>query len=70
MCDAAWHQHTELALQEAERIAKKAQLTHKEKVTVRRAAGGQHTPITAQAMNQYLEKLTEHYDIPKVSWTK
>ena len=55
--------------QEAERISKKAQQTHKDKVTVWRLNTRRARP-RAQAMNQYLEKLTEHYDIPKVSWTK
>lgn len=42
-------------LQEAERILKKASLTHKEKV---------------EEFNRHLDSLTEHFDIPKVSWTK
>ena len=41
--------------QELERIKKKAVKSHKEKV---------------QEHNQYLDGLSEHYDIPKVSWTK
>eukprot|EP00040_Diaphanoeca_grandis_P036275 m.230843 g.230843 ORF g.230843 m.230843 type:complete len:115 (+) comp33589_c0_seq1:75-419(+) len=40
---------------ESKRIQEKALLTHKEKV---------------DAMNKYLETLSEHYDVPKVSWTK
>merc|ERR1712059_213914 len=40
---------------EMELIKKKANLNHKEKV---------------EKFNSYLNKLTEHYDIPKVSWTK
>ncbi|XP_070000977.1 protein FAM32A-like [Penaeus vannamei] len=40
---------------EAERILKKASLTHKEKV---------------EEFNRHLDSLTEHFDIPKVSWTK
>jgi protein FAM32A len=41
--------------QEAERILKKAEKTHRQRV---------------QEFNESLEKLSEHYDIPKVSWTK
>ena len=40
---------------DAERVRKKATLTHKEKVN---------------KFNTYLSTLSEHYDIPKVSWTK
>ncbi|XP_066944865.1 protein FAM32A [Macrobrachium rosenbergii] len=40
---------------EAERILKKASKTHKEKV---------------EEFNRHLDSLTEHFDIPKVSWTK
>ncbi|KAK7065195.1 Protein fam32a [Halocaridina rubra] len=40
---------------EAERILKKASKTHKEKV---------------EDFNRHLDSLTEHFDIPKVSWTK
>merc|ERR1712212_1350769 len=40
---------------EEERILKKASLTHKEKV---------------EEFNRHLDSLTEHFDIPKVSWTK
>eukprot|EP00055_Hartaetosiga_balthica_P000106 m.135680 g.135680 ORF g.135680 m.135680 type:complete len:119 (+) comp10136_c0_seq1:55-411(+) len=40
---------------EAERIKVLASTSHKERV---------------QQMNEYLSTLTEHYDIPKVSWTK
>eukprot|EP00053_Salpingoeca_punica_P017942 m.173939 g.173939 ORF g.173939 m.173939 type:complete len:119 (-) comp17324_c3_seq2:220-576(-) len=43
------------AEREALRIHKKAQKSHKEKVA---------------ELNSYLEKLSEHHDIPKVSWTK
>ncbi|EDO36147.1 predicted protein [Nematostella vectensis] len=39
----------------AERILKKAEKTHKQRV---------------EKFNEYLDELTEHYDIPKVSWTK
>ncbi|KAJ7386470.1 Protein fam32a [Desmophyllum pertusum] len=39
----------------AERILKKAEKTHKQRV---------------EQFNDYLDGLTEHYDIPKVSWTK
>jgi len=39
----------------AERILKKAEKTHKQRV---------------EKFNEYLDGLTEHYDIPKVSWTK
>ncbi|KAK3861837.1 hypothetical protein Pcinc_032237 [Petrolisthes cinctipes] len=40
---------------EAERILQKANKTHKEKV---------------EDFNRHLDSLTEHFDIPKVSWTK
>ncbi|XP_071951996.1 protein FAM32A-like [Antedon mediterranea] len=39
----------------AQRILEKAQKKHKERV---------------EEFNQNLDKLSEHYDIPKVSWTK
>uniref|UniRef100_A0A8C6CM65 Protein FAM32A n=1 Tax=Moschus moschiferus TaxID=68415 RepID=A0A8C6CM65_MOSMO len=38
-----------------ERIMKKASKTHKQRV---------------EDFNRHLDTLTEHYDIPKVSWTK
>ncbi|MEE6485400.1 hypothetical protein FKM82_014265 [Ascaphus truei] len=38
-----------------ERIRKKASKTHKQRV---------------EDFNRHLDTLTEHYDIPKVSWTK
>ncbi|XP_069818629.1 protein FAM32A [Dendropsophus ebraccatus] len=38
-----------------ERILKKASKTHKQRV---------------EDFNRHLDTLTEHYDIPKVSWTK
>ncbi|XP_053678400.1 protein FAM32A [Anopheles nili] len=37
------------------RIVEKAQMTHKQRV---------------EQFNQHLDSLTEHFDIPKVSWTK
>eukprot|EP00088_Acartia_fossae_P071799 TRINITY_DN9946_c0_g1_i1.p1 TRINITY_DN9946_c0_g1~~TRINITY_DN9946_c0_g1_i1.p1 ORF type:complete len:116 (+),score=38.77 TRINITY_DN9946_c0_g1_i1:67-414(+) len=40
---------------EKERIKNRAQFTHKDKV---------------EKFNSYLNTLSEHYDIPKVSWTK
>ena len=40
---------------EKARIVTKAKLTHKEKV---------------DKMNNHLATLSEHYDVPKVSWTK
>eukprot|EP00088_Acartia_fossae_P014006 TRINITY_DN17444_c0_g1_i1.p1 TRINITY_DN17444_c0_g1~~TRINITY_DN17444_c0_g1_i1.p1 ORF type:complete len:124 (-),score=25.74 TRINITY_DN17444_c0_g1_i1:248-592(-) len=40
---------------EKDRIKKRAQLSHKDKV---------------EKFNSYLNTLSEHYDIPKVSWTK
>ncbi|KAI6645675.1 FAM32A-like [Oopsacas minuta] len=40
---------------QAERILKKAEKTHKQRV---------------EELNAQLEGQTEHYDIPKVSWTK
>ncbi|CAH1104998.1 unnamed protein product [Psylliodes chrysocephalus] len=39
----------------AKRILEKASQTHKERV---------------EKFNQHLDSLTEHFDIPKVSWTK
>lgn len=47
--------HHLFVFQEAERILKKANKTHKEKV---------------EDFNRHLDSLTEHFDIPKVSWTK
>lgn len=41
--------------QKAKRILEKASQTHKERV---------------EKFNQHLDSLTEHFDIPKVSWTK
>lgn len=43
------------SLQQMERILKKASKTHKQRV---------------EDFNRHLDTLTEHYDIPKVSWTK
>ncbi|XP_014258869.1 protein FAM32A [Cimex lectularius] len=40
---------------EMERIKKKASMTHKQRV---------------EEFNKHLDSLTEHFDIPKVSWTK
>lgn len=40
---------------EKERIIKKASMTHKQRV---------------EEFNKHLDSLTEHFDIPKVSWTK
>lgn len=40
---------------EKERIMKKASMTHKQRV---------------EEFNKHLDSLTEHFDIPKVSWTK
>jgi protein FAM32A len=40
---------------EEERLKKRAALTHKQKV---------------EKLNEYLASLSEHYDVPKVSWTK
>ncbi|EGD77950.1 hypothetical protein PTSG_09583 [Salpingoeca rosetta] len=45
----------EQAKREAARIREKAMKTHKEKV---------------QELNKKLDTMTEHHDIPKVSWTK
>lgn len=42
-------------LQQTKRILEKASMTHKERV---------------EKFNQHLDSLTEHFDIPKVSWTK
>ena len=41
--------------QQMERILKKASKTHKQRV---------------EDFNRHLDTLTEHYDIPTVSWTK
>ncbi|XP_075212251.1 protein FAM32A-like [Lycorma delicatula] len=38
-----------------ERIMQKASMTHKQRV---------------EELNRHLDSLTEHFDIPKVSWTK
>ncbi|CAK1550959.1 unnamed protein product [Leptosia nina] len=38
-----------------QRIQQKAEMTHKQRV---------------ERFNQHLDSLTEHFDIPKVSWTK
>lgn len=43
------------ALQQEKRIMEKAAMTHKQKV---------------EKFNEHLDSLTEHFDIPKVSWTK
>ncbi|XP_015607937.1 protein FAM32A [Cephus cinctus] len=40
---------------QTERIKQKASMTHKQRVEV---------------FNRHLDSLTEHFDIPKVSWTK
>ncbi|KAF7264499.1 protein FAM32A-like [Rhynchophorus ferrugineus] len=40
---------------QTQRILEKASMTHKERV---------------EKFNQHLDNLTEHFDIPKVSWTK
>ncbi|XP_070628491.1 protein FAM32A-like [Bos indicus] len=42
-------------MRQMERILKKASKTHKQRV---------------EDFNRHLDTLTEHYDIPKVSWTK
>lgn len=42
-------------LQQEKRIMEKASMTHKERV---------------EKFNKDLDNLSEHYDIPKVSWTK
>lgn len=41
--------------QQEKRIMEKAQMTHKQRV---------------EKFNEHLDSLTEHFDIPKVSWTK
>lgn len=41
--------------QQTERIKQKASMTHKQRV---------------EEFNRHLDSLTEHFDIPKVSWTK
>lgn len=42
-------------LQREKRILEKASQTHKQRV---------------EKFNEHLDSLTEHFDIPKVSWTK
>lgn len=42
-------------LQQEKRIMEKAAMTHKQRV---------------EKFNEHLDSLTEHFDIPKVSWTK
>lgn len=42
-------------LQKEKRILEKASMTHKQRV---------------EKFNEHLDSLTEHFDIPKVSWTK
>lgn len=44
-----------LCQQQKKRIMDKASMTHKQRV---------------EQFNQHLDSLTEHFDIPKVSWTK
>uniref|UniRef100_A0A1X7V8T3 Protein FAM32A n=1 Tax=Amphimedon queenslandica TaxID=400682 RepID=A0A1X7V8T3_AMPQE len=46
---------TNKAKEQKERILKKAEKSHKERV---------------EELNGKLDTLSEHYDIPKVSWTK
>lgn len=46
---------TFLFFQQKKRILEKASQTHKQRV---------------EKFNQHLDSLTEHFDIPKVSWTK
>lgn len=41
--------------QQTQKILEKASMTHKQRV---------------EKFNQHLDSLTEHFDIPKVSWTK
>ncbi|NXS15730.1 FA32A protein, partial [Mystacornis crossleyi] len=48
-----------------ERILKKASKTHKQRVDTRFLSLS-----LPQDFNRHLDTLTEHYDIPKVSWTK
>jgi protein FAM32A len=43
------------AKRQKQKVLQKAKKTHKQRV---------------EEMNQYLDTLTEHFDIPKVSWTK
>ncbi|KAG7214005.1 hypothetical protein KM043_001375 [Ampulex compressa] len=55
------HTKAEIAFQkmqekmQTERIKQKASMTHKQRV---------------EEFNRHLDSLTEHFDIPKVSWTK
>lgn len=50
-----FHSSTNHCLQQTERIKQKASMTHKQRV---------------EEFNRHLDSLTEHFDIPKVSWTK
>ena len=61
-----------LPLQQKQKIMEKAKKTHKQRVEVSVCVCPQlpHCPSSPQEMNQYLDTLTEHFDIPKVSWTK
>ena len=53
---AAQRKYDEVQKQrQLERVMKKAEKTHKERV---------------EDFNRHLDELSEHYDIPKVSWTK
>lgn len=48
-------QYSVISFQQKQRIQQKAEMTHKQRV---------------EKFNQHLDSLTEHFDIPKVSWTK
>jgi len=53
---AAQRKYDEVQKQrQLDRVMKKAEKTHKERV---------------EDFNRHLDELSEHYDIPKVSWTK
>lgn len=45
----------DFCFQQMQKILEKASMTHKQRV---------------EKFNQHLDSLTEHFDIPKVSWTK
>eukprot|EP01135_Chromosphaera_perkinsii_P003513 Nk52_evm13s246 gene=Nk52_evmTU13s246 len=55
LTEAEWKFQQRKMEKEKERIMAKASKTHKEKV---------------EELNAYLDRMSEHYDIPKVSWTK
>ena len=62
-----------VCVQQKQKILKKAKKTHKQRVEVSQfstISRDSFSVCIVQEMNQYLDTLTEHFDIPKVSWTK